>query len=53
MLFLYNCDVCKTVKHVKILPKNFIKRCITLQRYAYNIDIIVNMKGRICVLKNN
>ena len=27
MLFLYNCDVRKTVKHVKILPKNFIKRC--------------------------
>ena len=24
MLFLYNCDIRKTVKHVKILPKNFI-----------------------------
>ena len=46
MLFLYNCDVRKTVKREKILSENFIKRWDTMLT-------IVNMKGRICVFRNN
>ena len=46
MLLLYNCDVRKTVKRVKILSENFIKRCDAMLT-------IINMKGRIYVFKNN